>query len=319
MIEIAIQPVDPVRNDQTNPVSVTATIGLNEVMKPGETPQLSYLLSAEGRSATVIESLTQISARPGHAQTWQVTFQLPDDAGLVEAETLEFIYSGVDDLDNVSANILCANHFQIYQGDLPPLALPQGLTGQSLPGGKISLSRNEVEGAVGYQLYRQAPDEVELTVYERLETVLEFMDEPSFDGLYIYAIASIRQENEQESISGMSSSVEVASDSVSPGAPQNLILDLVGQGIEAVWEEPSYTEAVTYSLYRVDLPEIISVEGLEHVVTGITETTTVDSQPSHTEHCYVVTAVDSAGNESAPSNSFYLNFALLPVPSLHVL
>jgi len=114
-------------------------------------------------------------------------------------------------------------------------------------------------------------------------------------------------------------SVEVVSDSVSPGTPQNLILDLVGQGIKAEWEAPPYTEPVAYSLYRADLTEIISVQGLEPVVTDIPETTAVDSQPSHTEHCYVVTAVDSAGNESAPSNSFYLDFALLPVPSLKVL
>jgi len=44
----------------------------------------------------------------------------------------------------------------------------------------------------------------------------------------------------------------------------------------------------------------------------------VDSNPSPSDHAYVVTAMDGAGNESAPSNSFYLNFELLPVSSLQV-
>src|SRR5690606_2282057 len=36
------------------------------------------------------------------------------------------------------------------------------------------------------------------------------------------------------------------------------------------------------------------------------------------EHAYVVTAIDAAGNESAVSNSAYLNFSLLPVRSIEV-
>ena len=32
----------------------------------------------------------------------------------------------------------------------------------------------------------------------------------------------------------------------------------------------------------------------------------------------MVTAVDQVGNESVPSNSFYLNFELLPVATLEV-
>ena len=81
------------------------------------------------------------------------------DAGLAEVETFRFAYQGVDDLSNINNQILCPNLFQVYQGDLPPLEPPEGLTGQSLPGGNIRLSWNEVEQAVGYQLYRKAPCE----------------------------------------------------------------------------------------------------------------------------------------------------------------
>ncbi|MBI5064234.1 MAG: hypothetical protein HZB87_12430, partial [Desulfatitalea sp.] len=44
----------------------------------------------------------------------------------------------------------------------------------------------------------------------------------------------------------------------------------------------------------------------------------LDRNPSPTAHTYVVTAVDPAGNESAPSNSAYLNFDLLPADTISV-
>ncbi len=318
IIELLIQPETPIKNDETNPAAVTVTMGLNEAIKGGETPALSYMLSGPGRSPILVDTLTQISTRPGHAQTWQGTFTLPFDAGLAESETLVFEYLGVDDLDNENDRIYCDNQFQVYQGNLPPLEAPTTFTGESLPQGKIKLSWNAVAGAAGYALYRQAPDETELTPYMSLGTALSYTDEPDVDGLYIYAIASVRQDNGQEAISGLSSTVEIYSDATVSGRPQNLTLELVPQGIRAAWEAAPYTEDVTYSLYRSDQAEIISVDGLTPVFTGIADLTAVDSMPSSSDHCYVVTAVDQAGNESAPSNSVYLNFELLPVASLNV-
>lgn len=181
---ITLQPDGLIKNDENDPVSVTITIGLTEAMKPGEVPTLSYLLSGEGRSAIAIENLTQVSAQPEEAQAWEGTFVFSADAGLAEPETFHFIYQGVDDLENVSDRFLCNNLFQVYQGELPPLEPPTGLTGESLSGGKIRLTWNEVEGAAGYQLFRKAPGESELSAHMQLGTVLEFTDEPSLDGTY---------------------------------------------------------------------------------------------------------------------------------------
>ncbi|MBW1790545.1 MAG: hypothetical protein JRK53_28745, partial [Deltaproteobacteria bacterium] len=89
-------------------------------------------------------------------------------------------------------------------------------------------------------------------------------------------------------------------------------------GILAQWEAPAYTEPVTYALYRSDGADITSVVGLTPLATGITDTMAVDPKPSPSDHCYAVTAVDGVGNESAPSNSYYLNFQLLPVSTLNV-
>ena len=316
---LEVVPESPIQNDEQNPVSVTVTIGLNEALKPGTLPALSYLLSKEGREAIVIDQITEIATQTGDAQTWQADFVMAADAGLTEAESFHFIYQGADDLDNIGAKIQAANLFQVYQGDLPPLEVPQGLTAEALPGGKIKLTWNAVEQAADYQLYRKAPGESDLTEYVRPGIVVDYIDEPTEDGTYSYAIASIRVENQQEAVSGMSAAVEVDADSVVPGAPANLTLELVANGIKAEWQAPPYTEEITYSLYRSSAAEITSVEGLTPLATGIEQLLVVDPTPSPTDHAYVVTAVDAVGNESAPSNSVYLNFQLLPVASLNVI
>ena len=54
------------------------------------------------------------------------------------------------------------------------------------------------------------------------------------------------------------------------------------------------------------------------LATDIPQTMAIDPTPSPTDHCYVITARDAVGNESPPSNSFYLNFDLLPVATMAV-
>ena len=288
-------------------------------MNPGDGPELTYLLSSEGRSPEPVQPLTQVTPQPGEAEAWEGTFALPADAGLNEVETFHFIYSGADDLANVSQAVLCSNLFQVYQGALPPLSPPLSLKAESLPGGAIRLTWSDVAGAVGYQVYRRSPGETELTPLVRLGTVLTHTDSPSEDGTYRFAVASIRQENSQESLSGMSEQVSAVSDGTPPNPPLNLTLQLVAQGIMATWQPPVFTEPVTYSLYRDDVSEITTVAGLAPLAGGINQTTVIDPHPSPTDHAYVVTAVDGVGNVSVPSNSFYLNFQLLPISSLTVL
>ena len=103
---LVINPSSPIQNDDQTPTSVTAIIGLNEPLKSGTRPQLSYLLSGDGRQTIDIDQLTEMSTQAGDAQTWQAQFMLPADAGLSEAETFHFIYQGSDDLDNLSDRIV---------------------------------------------------------------------------------------------------------------------------------------------------------------------------------------------------------------------
>ena len=316
---IEISPASPVQNDEQSPTAVVATIGLNEKTKSGSAPELSFTLSGLGASFPA-DAVVEIPAAAGDVQTFRAEFVLPPEAGLASPETLSFVYAGTDDLENRSETIACANAFQIYQGDLPPLDPPAGLSAESMPGGVVELSWNEVENAADYQLYRQDPGQGGLEPLVRSAGATRYEDGPSQDGDYMYAVASVRFENGEESVGAPCDPVSAASDSVPPQAPFGLVLELVPRGILATWEqyEDPEEEGATFNLYRSGQTEIVDIDGLVPVSTKISGTEAVDSQPSPTEHCYAATALDAAGNESAPCLSEYLNFDLLPAADLSV-
>jgi len=312
--QLTLTPGSPIKNLDTAPVTVTLDMSLSEAVNSGDVASLSYRLSAAGRSDTPITSLTQSSTNP---LNWSGAFTLPADAGLPDVESLSFVFSAQDDLGNIGTAVP-KNITQVYQGELPPFAAPAGLTATALPGGKVKLTWESVEFAADYQLYRQGPADIALVELVRTNLALTYIDTPGIDGLYKYTVASVRKDNNQEGISSPSSSVEVTVDSLVPNAPQNLTLELTPAGIKVVWQAPVGSEAVTYNLYRSSALNIISIDGLTPTMTGIKTLTSLDSKPSQSDHAYVVTAVDAAGNVSAPSNSVYLNFDLLPVATLEV-
>lgn len=311
---IALNPTTPIKNDAASPVSIATTITLNEATKPGQAPQLSYILSSSPTTQIPITGLTQTGPL-----VWQATFTLASTAGANQVETLSFTYVGLDDLDNTSTTITAANSFQVYQGQLPPLTAPLDFLAVAQPAGKVKLTWRTVESASAYQLYRQAPGEGVATAYQRVAdgNAVEFIDQTTADGQYRYAIASVRSANAQESLSTQSNLVSVIADSIAPTAPQNLALILVGSGIQATWTAPA-DGAATYNLYRSSAETITTVQGLTPIRTGVKQLGAVDPSPNLNEHAYAVTALDAAGNESAPSPSQYLNFALVPVTNLTV-
>ena len=133
MRRIEISPASPVRNDEQSPTAIVAAIGLNEKTKSGSAPELSFTLSGLGASFPA-DAVVEIPAAAGDVQTFRAEFVLPPEAGLASPETLSFVYAGTDDLENRSEEIACANSFQVYQGDLPPLNPPAGLSAESTAG-----------------------------------------------------------------------------------------------------------------------------------------------------------------------------------------
>lgn len=307
---IALTPAAPIKNDSAQ--TLTVTFGLSKSLKSGDVPQLQWLLSGPLRSPQAVSAVTRVNET-----TWTGTVALPTDAGLAGPEALSFSYQGQDDLDNVSTRITALNQFQVYQGNLPPFAVPFGLAAKAQPGGKVALSWQAVEGVAAYQLYREDPNGSTLEPLLRV-TEPGHVDQTTVDGSYRYTVASVRQSNDQEALSNQSEAVEVHASSTAPGAPQNLQLTLTGQGIYAAWQPPLASTVSSYNLYRANSSTITEVTGLTPLRKGITQTITIDPNPSVTEHAYVVTALDAAGNESVVSNSVYLNASLLPVASLKV-
>ena len=308
--EIALIPIAPIKVDTSR--RITATFKFNEPLADSQPPALQYQLSGVGRTAVVIASPQRIAA-----DEWRVVFDLPVDAGQSAPERLQFSHVSRDALGNLSNLIPTSNEFQVYQGELPALNVPMGVQASALPGGRVSLQWQAVEGASAYQLYRQAPGEDQRSPLSRSVSA-SATDQTAVDGVYRYSVASIRTSNGQETQSGESSVVEVTSSRTAPGAPQNLELSLTSQGVLATWQPPVGTAPASYRLYRAAGDAITSVTGLTPIKQGLRVAQTIDASPSQSEHAYAVTAVDSAGNESAISNSPYLNFSLLPVKRLEV-
>lgn len=311
---LGIQPGQPLHNNAASPVTLNVTLVLSEALKAGTTPALSYTLSKSQAQPVTITGLTQLTAL-----SWTATFTLPGTAG-EQTEFLSFRYQGSDLLDNASTRITPTNQFEIYQGDLPTLSGPAGVMADSQPGGAVLVTWTAVGGAKDYAVYRQAAGAraEEWVLAGRSNGALTFTDHPGADGLYRYGVAAVRQENSQESIGPLAVSADVVVDAVPPAAPTDLAVELLGNGVRLAWTAPVGMEPVTYSVYRTGGTDITAVNGLTPLQAGLLHSPALDPYPSLTDHAYTVTAVDAAGNESAPALSQYLNVQLLPVSSFSI-
>lgn len=318
--QLELTPAAPIKTDPADPAHIVLLITLDQPVAPGTTPQLSYLLSADGRTVMNVPSLTKMDDL-----VWRGEFTLPADAGVDAVETLQFLFTASDDLGNDGTRIHPVSRFQVYEGDLPPAEIPRGLSATAMPNGQVALTWSAVEEAAIYQLYRQGPDEAALTPYTR-SVEPAFIDDTTTDGQYRYAVASVRQANGQETPSEYSEPVTVLADATPPAPPINLTASLTGSGVLLLWDRAldAGDEELSYRIYRSNGSEIIDVVGLTPLAHSIVlneETGLlgyVDGAPAQGEGAYTVTAVDPAGNESPPADSYYLNIDLLPVASLSV-
>ncbi len=307
---VTLTPGDPVNNDPLFPSSLQIAFGLNEPPKPGTAPAMQWQLSQAGR---VSQPLTLVDDGSG---VWSGSLTLPADAGETDPETLSFQLQVVDALDNPAAQTLPSR--QVYQGGLPPLGIPEGLAANARPAGRVALSWNSVTDAVDYQLYRGDGDSGALVLLARSAGALQYDDQTPADGIYRYAVASVRSANGQEGLSAQSAEVQVSSDSVLPAAPTGLTLELLPVGIDASWQAPEGGESLVYNLYRDSGPTLDVITGLIPVVAATGDLYALDALPDPLLPVYAVTAVDAAGNESSPSGWAFLNVDLYPVQTLSV-
>ncbi|WP_345552425.1 fibronectin type III domain-containing protein [Microbulbifer aestuariivivens] len=335
VIALSLNPGEPLKVDEQAGLLVEVVARLDDEVKPGEQPTLipqldNIAIPAYSSGISLTRDAQSIEGEP----LWVGSFTLPtsagqDTAGNPSVENLSFSYQAADDLDNLGSRVRVRNAFQVYQGDLPPLATPQNLKAVAQPNAGVLLTWDPVADA-RYVLYRRAGRDTEFTELKRLSET-QVSDQPPGDGQYYYAVASERRSNDQTALSAMSAAVAVSADSIAPAAPSGLALELNGAGIVATWAAPAVDAqgsaqlgaALTYNLYRLDLGEGENVtaeqlQGITPLQTGIPETIALDSNPSESQHAYAITALDEAGNESAPSDTAYLNFGLLPVSDFSI-
>ena len=81
---------------------------------------------------------TPLALTPLTNNVWQGALTLPPTAGVTN-ELLSFAYEGADALGNVSTVIAGKSVFEVYQGELPALPPPEGLSAQALAGGRVEL------------------------------------------------------------------------------------------------------------------------------------------------------------------------------------
>src|SRR5690606_1544059 len=216
-------PIDNNRAPQDPLTEVTVIVETNEAS--AQTPTLVPQLDGDAIGAYAAGITLQPEQSTGAGERWSGTFTLPEDAGLDAnsapvAQLLTFNWTAQDHWNNVSTRIRAPQGFQVYQGDLPPLAVPQGLTGTAIGGGAISLKWSAVDGASGYRIYRQGINDSSLESITDVQgdDTTTFIDDGDFgylnaaatglqDGEYQYAVASLRQANGETSASGLSNTV----------------------------------------------------------------------------------------------------------------
>lgn len=320
--QLTLQPTHPIRNvaQAGAGVSVQVAMRLNEAVVA--TPQLS--VNVDGAPSTPIPgplALVADATAAANAPVYRGSFTLPADLGAKKIQLLSFSYQATDVLGNVGQVIQGRNQFQVYTGDLPPLDIPQGLTGKALARGRAEINWRAVAEADTYAVYRRAEGESAFTRVGRT-TELRYLDDLAAaglaDGAYYYQVASIRKHEGEEALSLPSDPVKVEVVGRAPKTPSGLQAELTGSGIALSWQAPDSATVKTYRLYRAAVAqgESLEIASLTALQTDLAQTATVDAHPSSQEHSYAVTAVDAIGNESAPSASVYLNAKLLPVRNL---
>ena len=337
VLELILNPSSPIFVDpalDTSARTLDVSIRLNDTLAALTQPRLIPMLDGveiQGYSNGI--NLSRDQASTDAMPIWTGQLILPasagqDNQGNASVQVLSFDHSAFDDLDNEATEIAGNNQFQVYQGALPPVDIPFNLTAVAKAAGSVELNWEAVEAASGYKLYRQAFDETEMTELTTISSaeVTSFSDTTSSDGLYQYAITSTRTANSQLSESGRSDPVTVNVDGEKPNAPESLQLALNGAGNVLRWSAPTgeaNLNTLTYNVYRlaIDQDEAVDLQGvtpLQTKIPNLASPIALDAQPSRDARTYVITAVDAAGNESAPSNAVTQAITLLPVANLAI-
>jgi len=302
----------PVLDTQGPQATVTAPVELQQTIAnvpvevsfdeaPVELPSLTFTDSAG--TTVAVTALAQ----SGDARHYQGRVDL---SALIEGRGQFQLIRAMDAYGNQSTTVASGKWLTLYADSPPAPAVPTGLTAQSQSGGKIALLWKAVNGASAYTLYRRAQGQSD---WQQLltQSATATTDQPESDGRYEYAVASRGALNSQSELSAPAGAL---SDRVAPVAPTGLSLELDGNGVRATWSASVESDVASYKLYRA-ATAITAVSGLTAVATA-NEPAATDTGARTDQRHYAVTAIDAAGNQSAPSRDVSIDFPVAPVTRL---
>ncbi|MEW6571053.1 MAG: CARDB domain-containing protein [Nitrospirota bacterium] len=184
-------------------------------------------------------------------------------------------------------------------GDLIPPSAPSDLTAAASASDVIlTWSPNIEPDLMGYNLYRRA-DQGWIKINETLITINTYTHENLKNGTYTYVVTAVDKAGNE---SFMSNEVFATISVLLLQSPINLAITPVaeGGGLIASWEYDGTGQVAGYNIYRAD------TSGGPYTKINIclaTDTKYTDEGLANgTTYYYVVTAVDSLGNESAYSH-----------------
>jgi hypothetical protein len=275
--------------------------------EPSTTTPVLTLKAADGGTAQVTGL-----ASTDNGLHWSGTL---DPSALAEG-TAQFLLTGAKDrFGNVGTTTKTGGSILLYKNTPPAPGIPTGLAAKPGKGGSIALSWTRVADGQGYNVYRQGPGDAAPVLITGIATgtAVSYSDTPAGDGSYAYSVSSLGLLNVESAQSGQVSAV---SDRTPPPVPTGLALTMTGNGVKATWDAatPPAEVPASYRLYRAAAP-FADLTGLTPVATATSNSAT-DPAPASSQRFYAVTALDSLGNESAPTVPVEITFPVAPVANL---
>ncbi|MFA6435476.1 MAG: Ig-like domain-containing protein, partial [Elusimicrobiales bacterium] len=285
-------PVGSVELSPGSPVSAGAVFAALRLTEPAAvTPMLTC------RTAGGVNIPVELS---GDGTAWSGILNIPAGAD----GTAFFLYSASDGLGNLGTSLTAGGSFVI---DTTPPGKPLFPRAAAKKAGAVELTwSSPVGGGVWrYKIYRDTvlvstsgmpgPDGSGL-----------FSETPG-DGPHSYNIAAV---DAAGNAGPLSDAAQVTARSAAPAAPVSLTAALNAFGrIELSWQPGGAETPEKYYLYR-STAAITSPAGLAGVLAGMSPY--IDTPSRNGVYYYVVTALDPAGNESAPSAAAQFNWTSSP-------
>ncbi|MBI4676743.1 MAG: hypothetical protein HY748_04100 [Elusimicrobia bacterium] len=273
------------------PGPLALTLTLNEPAV--STPSLSF--TPYGGSPLPIALAQSVGSTDN--KSWSGTILVSSGTGDGQAT---FAFSGQDLVGNAGDSLSGGTTFFVV--DAVPPGAPRYLTPVPGKAGVVQLSWTVPLGErpSRYTVYRDG-ERIADAVPVNSDGSGTFSDLPA-EGSHEYAVSALDAAANEGSLSDP---VSATSDATAPPAPANLTAVLYGFGqIQITWEPGAGESLASYRLYRTTH----SISTLAGLTPRPAASPYLDSPTEDATYHYVVTSLDSAGNESPPSSEVSLLF-----------